>query len=61
MFSALKISVCNAYSVCLPNVRVRIKRAIRALPTEYLKPLYDGELFESAETYLRRLKEFILN
>jgi hypothetical protein len=54
------MSAWNAHPACPPDVRVRIERAVRALPAGYLNPPYGGEVFESAEACLRRLQGFAL-
>jgi hypothetical protein len=43
------MSVWNVHPACPADVRVKIKRAVRALPTGYLNPLYNGEDFESPD------------
>jgi hypothetical protein len=55
------MSAWNAHPACPPDVRVKIERAVRALPAGYLNPPYGGEVFESAEACLRRLQGFVLS
>jgi hypothetical protein len=55
------MSSWQAYPHCPSDTRVKLEKAVQALPEVYLAPLCKGEEFESPETCLRRLQGYTLS
>jgi hypothetical protein len=57
----LAASPWQAHPDCPPDARVKLERAVRALPEAYLTALCKGEEFETPEACLRRLQGYALS